>query len=1024
MADPSVSNIYENAAASLGNLLSGDVGGAFRTLTRPTTASPTERQPWVDRLLGPQTGLWGGFLHTVTNPLVLAGLAVSLRYPIATADRMMQFGSKIAGYARRQFPGMLQLQDFHETFRGTPLPDFFDYIVRANHTWKDSYGASFTRALETYEKQAGKPFDRVTGHRISVYLDGLTRKDNPLWENLERVIPEAKGAIERAIPRVELTAAEHELAQSFRGYMYSQYDRVRKGIAATKVKQDVGKMSKELLSQGIDIRPMTPGYTDSYLPHVESVSKETSRRQFEEWQAALTPEARRRIAENLPLRQKSKQLLPRTSWMLPNEDHLEAAGMMTPELKEIYKKLGQLKDEGVDVPWRRYSLDLLRTAENYTRGMARTYAWAAAPPHGGNQSMGQRIVAELPIMRQAGTMGKIRASMLTETYIPLAAGRLTPEQTLSSLRWSGTKQWAAEWIQKLPLDKGLKERLTAPLISDASLSWQDLGAKIQSYFYGSTLNFNLTSALKNTMQTVLTTVPVIGPKYTVEGISETARRAVRYTDLRQRGVSSGKAFQEAFREFAETAFDVRDPAYEEFVRIVDQDIGAIKLPSRVGKVGRWVKEKGFLPFQLTERFNRLTAFYGGRAKAMKELEGTRQLNPFTQEIDHLTRESGNLDAYATHFGDQVARMTQFGGGPLATPYFMLRGTQSWGPIRQYTQFPLRMLGLALGPGLRLGGGGGLNPGTLARMAMVSGLAYGAGKELLDTDLSGALLSGTLPVPTGGRLPLVSPFLQVAGTGIRAVFGDTEDLTEVLPLLVPGGIAASRAVGLIPGLSGAGKLVGKPYADYESRTPDGRIPVYSAAGALQGYFSPTQIFARAVGIGDVSGAKEIALQRYLLGQRDRLREFHRNAIEAIAEGDMKSYEQINKNFKAAYPGLGDIPIKRDDIRAVQLRREVPRLERVFETLPVEMRPVFAGVVSASLGAEAPGFLGVDPQLFAQSTIKQRHGARPVRPSPAGLPFGIQSGTSGESANLRAVLQQIGENRRDDEAGRGFNALEGY
>lgn len=1025
--DPSVANLYENAAASLGNLVAGDVTSAFRSFQAPATQSPEERKTWVQRLIGDKPGVLGAVLDTVSNPVVLMGLALSQRYPIATADRLLSFGSKMESYAKRVFPGMLWVQDFHETYRGTPLPEWFDYITRTNHAWKNGYARAFTEVLEQYEEKTGRKFSKETGIKISAYLDGLAQPNNPLWDTLEELVPGTKKALARnPLPVPELDHAELQLAVDFKNIMRNQFDRVRNGLA--KAKKGSNRLGEEMASQGVAL----PGWRDSYFPHIESLSKETVQAQYEDWFTSLSPEARRAMGERAPLKQRSKQLLRRAYEMLPNEDHLKAAGIWNKELEDVYRQIGIMKGAGSEVPWRRYSMDLLQTAENYTRGMARTFAWSAAPPGEATESMGQKIFRELPIMESAGTAGKLKATMLKETYIPLATGRLSWEQAVPSLKWADTKRWAAEWIEKIPMAPDLKKKLIEPLVSERGITWQTLGSKIQGYMYLSTLGMNVKSALVNTLQTVLTTVPTIGPKYTAKGIEEVTERYGRYLTARRSGTAAAKAFEDAFPEFAKSTFDVKDPSYEKFVSLIEAEEPTISVGSRFGKVVSKLKETGLLPFQTSERFNRLTAFYGAYRKGLAELPGSMFYSVTDDKMVQIVKGTFEHKAAAARFAEDVARLTQFGGGPLSTPYGLLKGPFAWGPVRQFGGFPLRMLGFVAGPGMRLGGEGKFNPGTLGRALAGSGLAYGMAKHLMGADISGALVSGTLPLPseTGvfPGVPLVSPAVQVAGAAAKMVLtGDTEDLPQIIPLLVPFGVAGSRAVGLIPGVSAVGGLIGKPHADYNSRTPDGRIPVYSASGALQGYYSPTQLFARAVGIGDVTGLREQALQKYLLAQRDRLRDYRRQGVEAVVQGDMKKYQALSADYQRAYPGLGPLPIKKTDIQAYQMRMEVPRLERVFETLPAEMRPAFAGVVAASLGAQAPGFLGVDPATFGQSTISQRTkaGARPTRSlnRPTGGVPGPGTGQAGRG-QIQSIMDQLGQNRRDDAVSSGYQSLDPY
>ena len=160
--------------------------------------------------------------------------------------------------------------------------------------------------------------------------------------------------------------------------------------------------------------------------------------------------------------------------------------------------------------------------------------------------------------------------------------------------------------------------------------------------------------------------------------------------------------------------------------------------------------------------------------------------------------------------------------------------------------------------------------------------------------------------------------------------------------------------------------------------------------------------------------------YLLSQRDRIREFRRRYVEARAQNNMDKAQAIQAEYEKAYPGLGGIQLKKSDLEAIYLRREVTRIERLIQTRPPESREMFAGVVSASLGAQAPGFLGTDPGLLGTTTTRQRHGARTVGPELPGLPspFRSQQGTGRQPAT------QMGKQRRDMMQPRGFTSFQGF
>lgn len=116
------------------------------------------------------------------------------------------------------------------------------------------------------------------------------------------------------------------------------------------------------------------------------------------------------------------------------------------------------------------------------------------------------------------------------------------------------------------------------------------------------------------------------------------------------------------------------------------------------------------------------------------------------------------------------------------------------------------------------------------------------------------------------------------------------------------------------------------------------------------------------------------------QRDRIRDFRRQYVESIAANDWDGANRLQERFHKVYPELGDIVVKPSDMRAVHLRHDVARVERILETMSEEARGLFGPMVSVALGEAAESFLGVDPALLSRGTIKQRTGQRRVPQGP--------------------------------------------
>ena len=277
--------------------------------------------------------MMSGIMDTALNPLTLMGLVLTLRYPIATADRMVKFGGRIASYSKKHFPGMLLLQDFDTTFAGTPLPSLFEYVVRKNHLFQEEYLGRINKLFGRFEKSGGV-VNRATRVKLGIALDGLDDPKSPTWDFVRRELGDKAHMLKgNPIPKLKLNAAEQDLVDNIRGLLTGMYTEVTRG----------GRYKKGLLNQlqSMGIHASSLGELEKYFPHVESMTKETVRDYYKRWErvAGITGREFRAYQKKAPLKQVTKALGPRQVQMLPNEDDLKAAGLWDEGLEFVYRKM-------------------------------------------------------------------------------------------------------------------------------------------------------------------------------------------------------------------------------------------------------------------------------------------------------------------------------------------------------------------------------------------------------------------------------------------------------------------------------------------------------------------------------------------------------------------------------------------------------------------------------------------------------------------------------------------------------------
>jgi hypothetical protein len=291
------------------------------------------------------------------------------------------------------------------------------------------------------------------------------------------------------------------------------------------------------------------------------------------------------------------------------------------------------------------------------------------------------------------------------------------------------------------------------------------------------------------------------------------------------------------------------------------------------------------------------------------------------------------------------------------------------------------------------------------------------ENALGADISPGLMTGALPLPTWEGspfypLPLVPPVFSLVGSGAMALSeGSTEPLKRTLPLLVPGGVALSRAR----------RSLSPEYVNYQQQGPDGRFPVFTDRGTLKGYYSPVQLAAKAMGLGTIDETKERELMGYLIKQRDILRTYRKDYLEAIYDNDTAKAAEIQEEFQSKYPELGKIYVQKKDLKTIELRKRITRLEKLLDTIPPEYREEYGQLVGYTLAEEAQELLGVDPILLGTAGMTSRTRPRSWSGQPIQAP-NINLGSFGQGEQAPTLTQPLQQS--DLSAGRAFAGFGGF
>lgn len=960
--------VFDRPSMSLRNLVRGDPEAALRALVAPSTLPPSQHRSLADDIgVGQGSRLYDAILRTATNPLAIAGIILATRFPIPLASEMFRYHERLV---RTAGPILRRVGSVDDLYRGTAIPDLFKSVLRNVETFRQEYAERIGAAILEAERN-GLKFDRRMEVLLAARLDGLDRGSKSLFRNpiregpvFERLVTDVRKTMDDLYEKVlgKLPANE-KLSRAARRKILGQ-------LQAQFIVGDAGGIAPRL---------------NNYYPHQVARDLRQFERQTERLlemsglQSRVYGEQAIRAAADVTTRHaltRHQRMIPDPADLALVRDYLKPGALEKLEKMASKSRRGLPAGESGVLP--RYSLRFLETMSSYIHGMARAWGWTVAEGRlvrkpwrtlRGEylyrwEGLGDRLVNA--VNRYAREVSVPRAAMMRDVYIPVALGRLTFRQAMKAAEWTEYKIGLADkletgafgkWLGRTAEGAKIRDWLISGLRQDRGLfSLHNIGGRLAGYLYLGALGFNPVSAGKNLLQTILTTVPTIGLTATLKGLSRVIDLAPKYFRARANGLSHIQALERAFPHFVKEGLAgamVSDEAISRTLASAwSTSLATPTTPAPVREAGTRIKSAMMALFSTTEHVNRLVAFEGSIVKAMREGLDLNQ---------------------AREFARRVVETTQFVGGPAGTPAFAVE----WSPLmQQFIRFPARTLGFLSGPGLSLGSGskaipghvpvvGGMNPGTLGRTMLASTVAYEAGRSLFDVDLSSGLMFGALPSPNPqapfSPAPFVPPALSIVGAVAQDLITGKFDQTKyVLPLLVPGGLMLSRSSTVV--WPEAARALGRDFADYSNPTPDGRIPLYTSNGSLRGYATPLQLWGMALGVPVHTLEQERQLESYWLAQRDRIRGYRREYLNALVSGDAVRADEIQREFESLYPGQGGITYTPADLRAVYLRTAIPRLERLLATAPAHMRPHFARMITAALAGEAHNLLGVDPALL--------------------------------------------------------------
>lgn len=979
----------ERPALALANLVRGDPEGVVNSLIAPDKLTPKQHRDLVEQMFGPGESVGKSLARFFTNPLTIGAIALVVRYPAPTMKLLEPVVGMLKDFDRHTPAILSKLLGQMENFTGTGVDDAILWATRRNASQSYRYLKAHGDALNAFADAEGGRLPTLTqqlamGYHADAQQPGFAKNTaDAINAALEQLGVSGRIDPKKLMPQRALSAAEQAVIGRTRDGtlvpMQELYRDFEKAGILDAMQRDIGLQSIAAKSavgsakRAAAKRAVTGAAEQldaAYFPHVMIRTPLEQQAAYntipgELAAAALSQRTKSQIAVDATAKLSSGHVIRRFWEVLPDPEQaakLAKEGYLHADvadaLKTIYARANELPIGSLPP---RYDWRFTNAVSHYADSMIRAHTWRMPnlPESPYKAGFGEYMRARATELFNSPNYTHQRlGQMMADTTIPALLGRTNLAQYTRTLTSNGLKQWTAKMLERQGvrqvIGEGTAKRLEEILhYGIGTVTWHGAGGKLASWFYLSTLGFNPATAAQNLLQNFLTTGAMVKPEFLLKSLTDVTSKYPTLLKLQKAGLDEHEALLQTFPDFARQFIEV-EPRHVDLIRGASRvGVPAVEAAaSGASTAARSFADKALGMFSITERFNHLVAFYAGHGQAIAE--------------GYTAREAGPMAA-------KLTKLAQMWSGPFSIP----TGIQNWpGAARQFLTFPMKMAGIvgaSAADAVGMGPGGVFNPGTLGRAVLGSMAAYEFGRGVLKTDLTNSLLFGATP---GLRergpfapLPVVPPAFAVGGAvALDLAKGTTEETRKVLPLLVPGGVAASRALPLIGDkiAQGTGQAVGqtfgRPYADYTARDPSGRVAVYSADGNYVGHFSPVELFRRSMGLGGDVAADEASLVRYLSRQRDVIRDYRRRYITAVMEHDTDEAERINLSYQNDL-GLGPIQVRKQDYKAFQLRQDLTRLQRVMKTIPKQSRDLYQNVVAATIGQSAPHLMGMDPQMFA-------------------------------------------------------------
>jgi len=992
---------YDRPQLMFSNLLKGDVDGMTRAMLSPDTLSPSQLKSVTDRLTKgkKQNPLVKTVLDIATNPLVILGLLVGLKYPMGSTKVLYNIRKGLLPKSAAMSKFMGGLHGAMQKLR--TVPDAFETLwdtTRATADFVADHGPKFNAAFVN----AG-PISKAEGVLISMRLDGLDKVSHGMIKLLQaepeylsffgnKTVPIAANLQKKMSPK--LISVADKLSNAYKGVWNK----------LTVDPEKWGRIEKSLEKKGYQIG----GKITTFHPHNGEFNKyyNTALR------GSNGVEYRRHLRSNVvskigphEIKREGEMFAKIDDLILGEQAGAIPAGFNEKVIQPVLNRWTQEATMVVGTMWDDVSklglssIDeqaefISRMTEYYTKGPGKKLNLVARL---GDAKRAKETMGAMASALQDAKIGGTVQKELTEIGKVLATPgqySLDPWKTAQRYVNSVSSDYAyhglggAERVQKIIDTPGIFKgaaHLESYFLDD--LVPHVLGYKawpqMQRSLSDTVRKDKILGWLKHPM--VEKTIGAKNNKLLTDYFSKPGSlsqdaiggRVANWFHLSTLGLNFSATSANSMQTFITTMNNVGPKGILRGLQGVGGETGLLKkaskymglrfkgitgdaafntaFPEFVAEQGAWSKTTERLlsgdiaSSGMSKLFKAKGVWDKVKGAMMAPFSGTEAGNQllafYSGRNQHIFENAANLTsassrasvmANASKAGGSLALLTQFAGGPLGIPASIMNMNPVW---RQYMHFPMRFMSFLHGS-LRMGADPSkLDWGTIGRVMSSSAAMYIAGRNMLGMDLSRGLVAGALPIPGFEKAPFYPfPFVPPAASIIG----------EAGRSLLTGNtqqLGATAAM-LFPGgtaIRRAYKSLSPRYADYKNASVGGEISLYNNDKALMGKLSPMALTLKAIGLRPQSISAEAGAAKWILSQRDRIRKFRRDYTQALFENDSTRADKVNKEFQRVYPEFGPLKIKKSDITALENRREISRLHRIERGISKDYRPLFSSII---------------------------------------------------------------------------------